>query len=286
MSNSLNTKTFKLPDTLEMGVVSLNVKNLDLMTKFYNEVLMFDLIKTESEKSSLGYKGKVLLILHKINGKKAVEGSAGLYHTAFLFEKRSHLALVLKNLFQNSPFSYTGSGDHTVSEAFYLNDPEANGVELYYDRDRTLWQWENGNINMGTTYIDEGEYVDKYIGEEKANIKVGHVHLKVGNIEEAKRFYAGLLGFDITFGFIPTALFVSAGGYHHHIGMNTWESMGAGIREDDTYGLGRFEILLNDQKTFKELVKRIKDSKYKTLEIMKDSLTLLDPWNNKILIKA
>lgn len=289
MTNSLKDKqqkNFKLPDQLEMGAVELNVKNLAKISKFYRESLLFELISEDSEKAILGYEGKTLLILNEIKGVEPKEGSAGLYHTAFVFEKQSHLANVLKNLFNSSPLSYTGSGDHTVSEAFYLNDPEGNGVELYYDRNRVLWSWDNGQINMGTKYIDEMQYIIKFAGDEKGTLKVGHVHLKVGNIEKARDFYVDVLGFDITFGLIPSALFVSAGGYHHHLGMNVWESEDAEPRDEKEYGLRSFEVVLNDSDLFDKLKNKIENAGVEIIEIDSERFKMKDPWNNEIQVTA
>jgi catechol 2,3-dioxygenase len=161
---------------------------------------------------------------------------AGLFHTAILFQDQSALAGTVLRAAQDPRSRFVGTGDHLVSEAFYFTDPEGNGIELYWDRPRDQWQWSNGQVAMDSLYIDPNAYLTQHLTEEVSTDPglrpgiVGHVHLQVGDIETARRFYIDTLGFEVTVGTHPGALFAATGGYHHHVAMNTWNSRGAGPR--------------------------------------------------------
>ncbi|MFZ1412762.1 MAG: VOC family protein, partial [Micropruina sp.] len=251
-----------LPAETRMAGVSLDVGDLDAMTAFYRDVLLLDVIAARGGVVTLGKGGQVLVTLrHRPGLPRGTRRSAGLFHTALLHPDQAALAAVLASVAVNSPDLYTGSGDHLVSQAFYLDDPEGNGVELYYDRPRTEWTWQNGRVKMATLFIDPSEFILGHITPEARNYVesapdtrgalaeadgqvVGHVHLKVGNTAAAKNFYVDVLGFEVTAD-MPGALFVSAGGYHHHMAMNTWQSEGVGLRAP-ARGLGRVDIALPD----------------------------------------
>jgi len=218
-----------LPASTRLGAVTLAVRDHPLLSRFYREVI--------------GVDDPAVLRLLPSDLPFAAPGSAGLYHTAFLFESRADLAHALERVAQLAPSLYQGSADHLVSEAFYLADPEGNGIELYADRPRDQWKWENGRIVMASEPLDPGTFIQAHgSSAETGAIGIGHVHLKVGDIAAAQAFYADLLGFDIT-AQLPSALFVAAGGYHHHLGMNTWESEGAG-RRHPSLGLHEYEVIV------------------------------------------
>ena len=155
---------------------------------------------------------------------------AGLFHTAILFETQAALAAAVATVAQRHPGTFTGSSDHLVSQAFYFDDPEGNGVELYWDRDRTEWSWTHGQVEMSTLYLDPNAFLQQHLTEAaladhaSAPAVIGHVHLSVGDVATAQRFYVDELGFDLTTSFGGQAIFVSAGGYHHHMAMNVWRS--------------------------------------------------------------
>ena len=203
---------------------------------------------------------------------------------AILFSDRSILAKTVFNVITKAEKTFSGLADHLVSEAFYFIDPEGNGVELYYDKPRSEWIWENGQVKMATLYLDPVSYIKTYSGivAESNNVKMGHIHLKVGSIEQARRFYVDIMGFEIT-AELMGALFVSAGGYHHHLGLNTWESSGASKREEKL-GLKNFEIILKDRVDLDSLKTRLSDSSSGFSE-NNDSITFPDPWNNRITVK-
>ncbi len=174
-------------------------------------------------------------------------GEAGLFHTALLFDTQADLAATVLSAAQFDGSLFTGSSDHLVSEAFYFNDPEGNGIELYFDRPRDTWKWNGDTIAMDTIYLDPNDYLNKHLNEQAVSelrttrAGIGHVHLQVGDVPMAEKFYVDTLGFAKTTSFHGQALFVSAGGYHHHMAMNVWNSRGAGPRKD-TLGLG--EVLI------------------------------------------
>jgi len=268
---------------LSMGEVQLNVSDLVKMKDYYHDIAGLDILNEDDNKVILGKNNEKLLTLFKTGLTKANKGEAGLYHFAIVFEKRSDLAKTIFNIITKAEKTFTGSADHLVSEAFYFTDPEGNSVELYFDKPRSEWKWENGQIKMATLYMDPVAYVKTYSGknEETNSVKIGHIHLKVGSIEQARRFYVEILGFEIT-AEIMGALFVSAGGYHHHLGLNIWESSGAQKR-DETLGLKNFEIILKDEVDFDSLQVRLSEKNVRFSEI-KTGISFCDPWNNLITV--
>jgi catechol 2,3-dioxygenase len=177
-----------------------------------------------------------------------------------------------------------------VSKAFYFTDPEGNGVELYWDRDRSAWSWTHGSLEMATLYLDPNAFLQEHLSERVVDqpilggAKVGHVHLQVGDLETAREFYVNTLGFETTVELPGSALFVSAGGYHHHMAMNVWNSRGAGKRPN-TLGLGRIDIDVPTADDLGELVARARDH---ALDARDDGKTvsLDDPWGNLITVTA
>ncbi len=271
--------------SLSMGLVELKVKDLRRMQEFYQEIMGLDLLSRAVTSLTFGKHKKPLLVLHEQkNLPRPHPSQAGLYHFAILFSSRSELARTIQRAIQNGPHFFAGSADHLVSEAFYFKDPEDNGIELYYDRDRSLWQWENGQVKMDSLYIDPNEYINRYITVEdpKAEISIGHVHLRVGNIEKARDFYVDKLGFSVT-AELPHALFVSSGGYHHHIAMNSWESMGA-VERNLSLGLKQFEIVLNNHHGIQSL-RNYLDKHNIAFTQERNTLALEDPWRNRIAVR-
>lgn len=256
------------------------------MKTFYTAVLGLDLISEDNNKIMLGKNKHSLVNLHESSKlQPSATGHAGLYHFAILYKSRGDLAKTVYRILKQTPRFFSGSADHLVSEAFYFTDPEGNGIELYYDRDRTSWEWENGQVKMASVYIDPAEYIRSHINSinQNAEITMGHFHLKVGDIQIAKVFYGTILGFDIT-AELPGALFLSVGGYHHHIGLNTWESGGAGKRPQ-SLGLKAIEFFLPDAGDIAALKDRLKEHKIEYTE-ENNALTLHDPWGNEIRVKS
>ncbi|ACQ78737.1 Glyoxalase/bleomycin resistance protein/dioxygenase [Beutenbergia cavernae DSM 12333] len=223
-----------------MGAVTLHVGDMTAMRTYYTRALGLDVIAENSTGSrvTLGRgAAPIVVLVHAPDLPRPRRGEAGLFHTAILFDDAASLAGALARLAQHAPHTFTGSADHLVSEAFYATDPEGNGVELYVDRPRSAWRWTGSHVVMDTLPLDPNAYLQAHAtpsaledtpGEDDA--VVGHVHLQVGDVPTARAFYVDVLGFDETAALGHSALFFSAGGYHHHMAANTWASMGAGPR--------------------------------------------------------
>jgi catechol 2,3-dioxygenase len=276
-------------DTM-MGAVTLRVADLDAMTAYYRDGLGLAVLASDGPVVALGRSAPVVILEHSPELKHASPREAGLFHTAILFETQEALAAAVYSVAQRYPTAFTGSSDHLVSKAFYFNDPENNGVELYWDRERSSWSWVHGSIEMGTVYLDPNAFLQQHLTEQAVEnpiiggAQVGHVHLQVGDVESAREFYVNRLGFESTIEIPNQALFVSAGGYHHHMAMNTWNSKGAGARRL-ALGLGRVDIEVPSGDDVGALSERMKHYGVPTRD---DGRTIAvdDPWGNLILVKA
>ncbi|QIG41120.1 VOC family protein [Microbacterium sp. 4R-513] len=275
-----------------MGAVTLLVADLDLMTRYYRDAVTLEILSAEGDSVTLGRAGRAIVVLrHEPALRHAAPRSAGLFHTAILFETQEALAAALYSVATHAPGTFTGSADHLVSQAFYFTDPEGNGVELYWDRARTEWSWTHGQVEMATLYLDPNAYLQEHLTEQALSgstardaASVGHVHLSVGDVATARAFYVDALGFDTTASLGSTALFVSAGGYHHHMAMNVWNSRGAGPRMP-ALGLGRVDLALPDADSLGALEERLRHHGF---AVRDDGRTLAfdDPWDNAILATA
>jgi catechol 2,3-dioxygenase len=290
-----------LPADTRMATVALDVADLDLMARFYADVLLLDRLGEADGQVSLGRDGRELVVLrHRPDLSRGERRTAGLFHTALLHPDQATLATVLASVAQRTPQLYTGSGDHLVSQAFYLDDPEGNGVELYVDRPRTEWTWHGDRVAMDTLWLDPNGFLAEHLTDAARDYLetapdrrpalagtaaqvVGHVHLKVGQTALAKDFYVDALGFEVTAD-LPGALFVSAGGYHHHMAMNTWQSAGVGLRAP-ALGLGRVAIEVPSVDDVLQAAARLRG---RGLEVALDAaadaarLSLDDPWGNRV----
>lgn len=276
-----------LPSQTSMGAVTLMVANLDGIIAYYTSAIGLEVIAETSNSAILGTAGKAVMILeHNPALKHAGQHEAGLFHTAFLYKTEADLAWAVASVASKHNTSFTGSADHLVSKAFYFNDPEGNGVELYFDRDRTDWAWKQGQIEMATLGLDPNAFLNENLNADitHAASTIGHVHLSVGSIEQAQDFYVDKLGFETTLNWGGTALFVSAGGYHHHMAMNVWQSRGAGRRQP-TLGLGEVAIELPSIDEVGEVGERLISAGLQLQENDK-SIVLDDPWGNKVRISA
>jgi len=282
------TDNLLAPDT-SMGAVTLRVADLDAMTAYYRDAVALDVLAEASGSVMLGRGASTVVILeHAPELTHASPRDAGLFHTAILFESEAALAAAVYSVAQRHPGSFTGSSDHLVSKAFYFNDPENNGVELYWDRDRSAWSWVHGSIEMGTLYLDPNAFLQEHLTQEAVEApriggaQVGHVHLQVGDVETAREFYVNRLGFESTIEIPGSALFVSAGGYHHHMAMNTWNSRGAGPRKL-ALGLGRVDIEVPGVDDVGALGERLKHYRVQTRDDGR-TVSFDDPWANLIRV--
>jgi len=237
-----------LPADAHIGQVGLTVRDLDRSLSFYREVLGF----REFNRGQLGPAGgRVLIELReRADAIPKPRQSSGLYHFAILVPSRAALGRSLRRL-TDQRWPLTGAADHLVSEALYLNDPDGLGIEIYRDRPRDSWQSDAGEIAMATDPLD----LDAILAEPGAGTPwqgldagtvIGHVHLHVPHLDTAERFYCGRVGFDPTLRRYPGALFVAAGGYHHHVGLNTWAGVGAPPPPENAVGLRSFSVESRD----------------------------------------
>jgi len=276
------------PDGTRMNTVELLVRDLDVMTAYYQHAVTLDVLDQSGATATLGRGGVPVMVLRQERDLPAADPrGAGLYHTAIVFEDERRLAAALVSMAQRVPQTFTGSADHLVSEAFYFTDPEGNGVEMYRDRPREEWTVHpDGTVAMATEYLDPNQFLRRWhdpdVPDAGASAAIGHVHLQVGDIASAHRFYVDVLGFDVTAQLGDSALFVSAGGYHHHIGMNTWRSAGAAPRAS-TLGLGDVRILVPTRTDVEALADRLRFHRVPTADDG-DTLHFADPWNTRLAV--
>lgn len=272
-----------------IGQVSLTVADLARSLTFYSEALGFEVLRQDASTATLGAAGKPLLMLTEHRGAKPwprdiPDSYTGLYHFAILMPSRADLGLWLRHWLELG-FPLPGQGDHLVSEALYLSDPDGNGIEIYQDRPRDQWRHVNGQIKMATDpvdirgMLDEGARSGKSWAGLPAGTTVGHIHLQVGDIRQAATFYHDILGFDIM-AHMPSALFISAGGYHHHIGLNIWHSAGKSAAPEGTAGLRHFTITLPNQEARADVVGRLDAADIAYTE--EDDVVVRDPWGTTI----
>ncbi|MCC2650076.1 MAG: hypothetical protein K0R61_899 [Microvirga sp.] len=269
---------------MRIGTVALTVRDLDTVSRFYQQVIGLAPVETGPGLARLGVGETVLLELrHDPAAPLASPRAAGLFHTAFLLPTRADLAQwLLHAAEQRVPLQ--GASDHLVSEAIYLADPEGNGIEVYWDRPSETWAWRDGMVEMSTLALDLNSLAATVKTRDwhglPAGSLIGHVHLQVGALEPSDRFYADLLGFDVMTRY-PGATFLGSGGYHHHLGTNIWNSRGAPVRSEPTTGLADVEIV-TDAGTFESLRSRL--SPEQVAEATSTRLPLRDPWGTSITV--
>lgn len=278
----VSTNAIPLAAPLRIGAVTLNARNLDDLSRYYQHVVGLKVLDRDPDTIRLGAGGTLLLEL--ISNPDAVPRDprgAGLFHTAFLMPTRSHLALWARHAVDNR-FLITGASDHGVSEAIYLYDPEGNGIEIYADRPSSEWRYDNSYVEMVTEPLDIASLIAHAAGEWSGmpdHGTVGHVHLQIGSLEAAEAFYSEILGFNVACRY-PGADFFGSGGYHHQIAANIWSSKGAGPRDDNQSGLAVFEIVA-DAPLVAEIRQRAEQAGLAATNA-EGGFILRDPWNNKV----
>ena len=277
------------PETA-LGAVRLTVTDLARSRAFYEHAIGLRATELEAGAVGLGVPGGPALI--ELRGDSAAprlnRRAPGLYHLAILLPTRSDLAFALARLVQ-AHWPLDGASDHLVSEALYLSDPDGNGIELYRDRPRSQWRRDGDQLQMATLPLDLDDVIaelrgaSELQGEVPAGTRIGHVHLQVSELGEAEAFYHGVLGFDVVVRGYPGALFVSAGGYHHHIGLNTWHSAGAAPAPAGSVGLRSFTIELPDERDLAAVLGRLEAAGVPT-DVQPDGVLVRDPFGTGMLL--
>jgi catechol 2,3-dioxygenase len=281
---------------LSIGAVALTVADLERSAAFYRDALGFQVLARAEGTSRLGVgatdpesTGVVLLDLHEIAGARRPRHTTGLFHFAVLLPSRAELARVILRL-SEAGVRIQGASDHGVSEAIYLADPDGNGIEIYRDRPREEWPREPGGaVRMPTDPLDlegimhEAPRGDAATAPAPADTRIGHVHLHVADLAAAERFYVDVLGFDVATRYGSEALFVSAGGYHHHVGLNVWAGVGAPPPPEGATGLRWFELAHSSDEERDRTAARVATAGLKA-QPTGDDYSVRDPSGNGILL--
>lgn len=293
----------RLPTETTLGPVHLRVADLERSLGFYRDVLGLspqpDTPGTGERMTLYVSGGRPLVMLTTgANLRPRPPRSTGLYHFAILLPHRADLAAILRRLFETR-YPVQGASDHGVSEAVYLADPDGNGIEIYRDRPRAEWPRENGELAMVTEPFD-AEGVLAEVAEDRyrwgglpTGTRIGHIHLQVRDLDEAQDFYTRVIGFDLMQRYPPepqargraSATFMSVGGYHHHVGINTWAGLGAPPNPPDAVGLEHFTLHLPDAGALEALAARVKAAGA-PLETQDEGWLVRDPSGNGVRLEA
>jgi catechol 2,3-dioxygenase len=264
---------------IHVGSVTLRARDMAALAGFYEGKMGLDRIGAGPDRISLGSGGVAYLHIDAApSAEPEADGSAGLFHTAFLLPDRASLGRWFLRT-HGAGVRFEGASDHAVSEAFYLSDPEGNGIEVYRDRPRAEWRHDtDGAVHMTTARMDldgvvaAGQAMDMGDGRFPADSRIGHVHLKVGNAAEAEQFYAAAFGFDITHRRRPDAVFLSSGGYHHHLAANSWMSRGSSRRAEGATGLAEVAFAVFDPALKSAITDRMGGFRFE------------DPWGTRLAV--
>lgn len=274
-----------------LGVVRLAVADADRALGFYEGVLGLRQLDGADAEGALRLGVGAQAVVELVPSPDAPppeRGTTGLFHLAILVPSRLELGCAAQRL-MSAGWPLSGVADHLVSEALYFEDPEGNGIEIYRDRPRSEWNYEAGVLQMATLPLDLDDLIGSADGEPDTEVapgtKIGHVHLKVDELSSAEDFYAEVLGFDVTVRDYPRALFLSAGGYHHHIGLNTWTSRGGKAPPANARGLRWFEIVLASAAELEQAVAR---ANARGIESHRrgDRLQLTDPSGSGVVLRV
>jgi catechol 2,3-dioxygenase len=276
-----------------MGTVRLTVADLARSRTFYQDTI--GLTTSELEDGSLafgvGREGPMIELRGDSSAPALDRRATGLFHLAILLPSRRDLAFALMRVAE-AGWPLDGASDHLVSEALYLSDPDGNGIEIYRDRPRDEWPRSGDQLEMATLPLDLrsvlGEVAEPDGRQPLAppEASIGHVHLQVSDLASAEAFYSGILGFDVIVRTYPGALFVSAGGYHHHLGLNTWHSAGASPPPAGSIGLRSFEVVVPDQAELARVVDRVRAAGVPTEPDVGGGMLVRDPSGNGVLVRA
>jgi catechol 2,3-dioxygenase len=279
-----------MAETTTPGPVRLTVVDPERQSDFYETTIGLERLDSSNGVARLGSGDTRLVELDTApEAPPRPPRTTGLFHLAIVVPTRADLARALRRV-TSSGWRFTGAADHLVSEALYLDDPEGNGIELYRDRPRDEWRYENGELQMATLPLElEGVISELEAGDHQApkmapGTKMGHVHLQVAEIDAARAFYEGALDLDVTVESYPGALFLSSGGYHHYIGLNTWAGEGVPAPPQGSRGLRRYELEVSDDGQLEEVERRLIDAGFEA-ERDDNGLLTADPSGNAVRLK-
>ncbi len=283
------------PDTT-VGPVFLIVQDLPRSERFYLDVLGFQPLDRQEDALTLtagsggGSRGSLVVLQEHRDARPKPPHTTGLYHFAILVPSRVDLARSLQRLVE-SRYPLQGASDHLVSEALYLADPDGNGIEIYRDRPRETWTYRLNQVQMAVDPLDFDGLLAELHGDDRpwrglaAETIIGHVHLQVGDLRDAEAFYHGMLGFDIMLRYGGSALFVSAGGYHHYLGLNTWAGVGAQAPPPDAIGLRQFAVVLPNRAELVRVTDRVRQAGTAGQQT-EAGLLIHDPSHNGVLLTS
>lgn len=272
-----------------VGAVSLSVGNLDRSLGYYQHNIGLTVLDHDRHSATLGAGATPLLHLREVPGARVVRRATGLYHFALRVPTRLDLAQVIRHLWE-SETHVGGASDHLVSEALYLSDPDGHGIEIYRDRPHDTWYDAKGTFRMGTEPLDVGAILAEIKPDTPGwngmpdGTDMGHVHLQVADVSAADRFYVGVLGMERMAG-MASASFVSAGGYHHHLGLNSWAGVGVPAPPENAARLLSYELLLPTDDAIDAVVERAREA---NVPVSKQDAgwSLRDPSHNTIILRV
>jgi catechol 2,3-dioxygenase len=271
-----------------IGAVHLTISDLNRSIRFYQHHLGFALHRRDDRTAWLGAGGADLLALYQSERAPRVRGATGLYHFAVLVPSRADLARALRRLV-DADTAMQGAADHFVSESLYLADPDGNGIEIYRDRPREVWPCADGQLRMGADPLDLDQLLAESGDGDAAGLApgtvIGHVHLHVSRLADAERFYVSVLGFALTQRYGPSALFFAAGGYHHHLGANTWAGVGAPPPPTGAIGLRHFDVVLPTGDAVADVARRVRAADV-PIESVDGGCLVRDPAGNAMRLVA
>jgi len=278
-----------LPATLRLGPTHLTVSDLDGAVRFYERALGLQVHHRTGDSASMGAGGEDLVVLAGMPGARPGGRHAGLYHFALLFDSRGELARAIVRLAQTRT-RIEGASDHGVSEAIYLRDPDDNGIELYVDRPRSDWpppRQPGERVEMYTIALDMQALLRTVADEQPQalagrGLRTGHLHLHVGSVERGLAFYRGVLGFEVMIN-LGSAAFVSAGGYHHHLGFNVWLGSDVRPRPENTAGLRHWTVFLQHAAEVAEVRARVEAAGLE-VEARAGEFLVRDPWQTAVVL--
>lgn len=281
---------FHKPPVTFVGQVNLKVQDFQRALTFYKEVIGFRVYEQTEKSAKLTADGKtVLLSIEQPEDVIPKQGrTAGLYHFALLLPDRADLGRVLKHLLQVG-YPLQGASDHLVSEALYLADPDGNGIEIYTDRPASEWDWKDSSVVMATEALDAESVLAEgmpgsWDGLPEGTV-MGHIHLHVSELGKTAEFYTNGLGFEVVCRYGSQALFISSGKYHHHIGLNTWNGVGAPVPTANSVGLESYQLMLPNEESVKETVAQLEKIGAAVTE-ENGSYVTSDPSGNRIILQA